>query len=545
MRNFSLNANEIEKLCQRYEKLKAERATFEQHWQECGEYIIPRKSDIIAKKQPGEKKNHKVFDSTAIQANEIFAASLHGMLVNYSSPWFKMESEEDELNEMDDVRQWYSDVTKIMHQFIHHPSANFTSQVDEVFLDIGAFGTGCLVVNPDPITGIAFDSWSVNEFYVQENYKGTVDQIYRLHEFTIEQIIEKFPEGNLPAWLIKKSAEDPYCKHEVLHCIMPRRVYDPKRADKMNKPIASFFIFKETNELLDEEGYDSFPAMVARWRKDSNELYGRGPGMVALDDIKMLNAIQLAIIKATELLLNPPLDIPNDSYVGKIKMFPGGLNYRNRMIGNEKIEPLLQIGNIPVSQKEADSLRASIRNAFYIDQLQLAEGPDMTAYEVAQRTNEKLRLRSPMLGRIQSELFGPTIDRVFAILQDQRRFPPAPRVLKDTNTRTRYLSQLAQAQASTDIDNMSRTLQFAAPLMQIDPSVAAIFNMKKSARISARVLGYPVEGLNTEEETDGILKGQAEAAAAAQKREDVTRASEATSNIASAEAQKQRSTVRA
>jgi hypothetical protein len=51
--------------------------------------------------------------------------------------------------------------------------------------------------------------------------------------------------------------------------------------------------------------------------------------------------------------------------------------------------------------------------------------------------------------------------------------------------------------------------------------------------------------LNTEEETDGILKGQAEAAAAAQKREDVTRASEATSNIASAEAQKQRSTVRA
>jgi hypothetical protein len=39
----------------------------------------------------------------------------------------------------------------------------------------------------------------------------------------------------------------------------------------------------------------------------------------------------------------------------------------------------------------------------------------MTATEVIQRNEEKMRLLGPVLGRLQSELLKPLIDRVFNI----------------------------------------------------------------------------------------------------------------------------------
>ena len=60
--------------------------------------------------------------------------------------------------------------------------------------------------------------------------------------------------------------------------------------------------------------------------------------------------------------------------------------------------------------------RTAIRNVFYVDQLMLQQGPQMTATEVIQRNEEKMRLLGPVLGRLQSELLKPLIDRVFNIL---------------------------------------------------------------------------------------------------------------------------------
>jgi hypothetical protein len=60
--------------------------------------------------------------------------------------------------------------------------------------------------------------------------------------------------------------------------------------------------------------------------------------------------------------------------------------------------------------------RGAIRDAFYVNQLMMQSGPQMTATEVVQRNEEKMRLLGPVLGRLQSELLRPLIDRTFAIL---------------------------------------------------------------------------------------------------------------------------------
>ena len=54
----------------------------------------------------------------------------------------------------------------------------------------------------------------------------------------------------------------------------------------------------------------------------------------------------------------------------------------------------------------------------------------VTATEVLQRNEEKMRLLSPVLGRLQAELLQPLISRSFALLLRAGLLPPAPEELQ-------------------------------------------------------------------------------------------------------------------
>src|SRR5690606_36917795 len=98
-------------------------------------------------------------------------------------------------------------------------------------------------------------------------------------------------------------------------------------------------------------------------------------------------------------------------------------------MSNGRLEPIQSVGNMAITYEMAQAKRNVIREAFYVDQLQLVNSPQMTATEVMARTDEKLRLMAPMIGRIQSELLGPIIERSFRILfrkSMERDFIDAP-----------------------------------------------------------------------------------------------------------------------
>src|SRR5690606_42116898 len=73
----------------RFEKLKARRSNWESHWDEVIQYVIPRfENTLYTQDDPanrGEKTGLKVFESTAVQSNELLASALHGLLTSPSS----------------------------------------------------------------------------------------------------------------------------------------------------------------------------------------------------------------------------------------------------------------------------------------------------------------------------------------------------------------------------------------------------------------------------------------------------------------------------
>ena len=48
-------AADVHKLKRRFDALKADRATFESHWQEIAEVITPRKAEFVGLRSAGDK----------------------------------------------------------------------------------------------------------------------------------------------------------------------------------------------------------------------------------------------------------------------------------------------------------------------------------------------------------------------------------------------------------------------------------------------------------------------------------------------------------
>ncbi len=48
-------------------------------WQELADFITPNKAGVIFESSPGAKTTEELFDSTAINANELLAASMHSI----------------------------------------------------------------------------------------------------------------------------------------------------------------------------------------------------------------------------------------------------------------------------------------------------------------------------------------------------------------------------------------------------------------------------------------------------------------------------------
>ena len=75
-------------------RLMEKRSTWESHWQEVSDYMLPRKAEITKERARGDKRHTQIFDATAIHALELLAASLHGMLTSSANKWFSLRFKE-------------------------------------------------------------------------------------------------------------------------------------------------------------------------------------------------------------------------------------------------------------------------------------------------------------------------------------------------------------------------------------------------------------------------------------------------------------------
>jgi hypothetical protein len=61
-----MSDKKAELIVKQFDSLATQRTNWESHWQEIGDYIIPRKADINKARTQGDKRTELVFDGTAL-----------------------------------------------------------------------------------------------------------------------------------------------------------------------------------------------------------------------------------------------------------------------------------------------------------------------------------------------------------------------------------------------------------------------------------------------------------------------------------------------
>jgi hypothetical protein len=492
-------------LLTRFDRLAGRRSTWETHWQEVADYMLPRKADIVRRRSRGDKRMERIFDSSPLQALELLASSLHGMMTNPATPWFTLRFKKLEDSNDDEAKLWLEEATEVMYTAFNR--SNFQQEIFELYHDLITFGTAAMFVEEDEQDLIKFSTRHIDEVYVAENQKGRIDTIFRRFHMTARALVQKFGD-NVSQDIRTMSQKNPYQEVDIIHAVYPRNEFNPKKKDKANMPFESvYFEYKGGNELS-LSGFKEFPFVVPRYLKASNEVYGRSPAMTALPDVKMLNEMCKVTIKAAQKQVDPPLLVPDDGFLLPVRTVPGGLNFY-RSGTRDRIEPLNIGANNPLGLNMEEQRRNAIREVFYVNQLQLQQGPQMTATEVIQRNEEKMRLLGPVLGRLQSELLQPLIDRVFNILLRNNQFAQPPESLSGVNIDIEYVSPLAKAQKSTELQSIMRGIEILGSLANVAP-VFDYVNFDNLVKHVADIVGMPQKLLKSQSQVTAIRDEQAQ-----------------------------------
>ena len=500
----------------RLDKLEADRGTWESHWQEILDYVMPRKAEITFLRSRGEKRTEVLFDSTAITANNLLAASLQGTLTSPSLPWFSLKLRDDDANKIRDIQIWLEDTARRMYAVFNE--SNFNTEVHEMYLDLCSVGTSAIFVeeaNEGFLQGgLHFNTLHISEYFIQENVKGTVDTLYRKYKMTARQAVQEFGEKNLGTKIKEALKAKPDTQFNFIHAVEPTEDYERAIGKVKTKlPFHSCHVCFEDKMVVRTGGYNEFPYLVPRWSKATGEIFGRSPSYNALPDIKTLNKAVEIGLKAWAKAIDPPLLVTDDGVIGRVRMTPAGITV---VRSDTAIKPL-QIGsNWQITDLKENQLRTAIRQAYYSDQLQLQEGPQMTATEVQVRYELMQRLLGPTLGRFQTEFLNPLIERVFGIMMRADALMPRPEAMGGLNMDIEYVGPLARSQRMEEAIAVERLYQLAMQVVQVDPTVMDVINHEQAIRMRATLLGVPKTVLRGEDEVAEIREQRAAAQQQAQ-----------------------------
>tara|TARA_B110000037_G_scaffold175768_1_gene200483 strand:+ start:1067 stop:2716 length:1650 start_codon:yes stop_codon:yes gene_type:complete len=491
-----------ESIIKRYDRLKSDRVNWDQMWEELATYLMPGKIDFISTTTRGTKRAAEVYDSTAIHALQILSASLHGSLTSPSTKWFGLRFREDELNENKDAKDWLEKCSKGIFQ--EFGKSNFSTEVAEAYQDLAGFGTSCLqfdVKTKDAqFDGFNFRACHLAEVVISENEEGRIDTVFRKLKLTARQAHQKFGD-DCGEKSMKALKTDPDKEFEYIQAVIPRELKgEPAMVAPPNmRPYACYYVSVIDKKICKESGYYELPYMVPRWGKTTGDVYGFGPGCVARPDIKTLNESRKLAMKAWEKSIDPPLMAMQNGILGKIDMRPSSVTYVRDMNG---LAPISNQTNWSADQLMLGDVRGSVRRIFFSDQLELNEGPQMTATEVQVRYELMQRLLGPTLGRLQSEFLNPIVERAFYSMLRGNALPQMPQVLQDAggDLDIEYVGPLARSQKMDEVTSIQRAVDGIMQLAQVNPEVLDIVDVDKAGRTISDRLGAPADILRGDEQ---------------------------------------------
>lgn len=504
-----------ERIRARWEALRTEREPWKNLWQQIAEYTTPDSGIFTPAETNRPRSRNKILNSVAINCIHTLGAGLLAGVCSPTKPWFNISVAGIDIASSPRAREWTTAVQRIVLD--EFAKANVYVTLQSKFEGSATDGTAASLLTPDPDgDGISLQPLAIGTFAIATDDFGRVNTLYREFRMTVAQLVARFGFDNCSQNvqnLYKHSKFDEWIN--CVHAIEPRFERDISKMDSRNMAYGSYY-FEENaakDEFLEEGGYPYFPAIVSRWSVRPGDVYGTGPGIDSLPDIKQIQVMEKRKLQALDLSLNPPLQGPTTFRARTVNNFPGG--YTPIDNANNPIRPLVDVrldysGIIAVENEVIDRVRKNFFNDLF---LMLANDPDgnRTATEINERRQEKMMVIGPVLLRLEPEVLRPLVINTYNILLQQGKIPDPPQEISQMPLEIEFISLLNQAQKSSELTQMDRIVSVVQALGQIDPQVLQAIKPVELLTRYAALMDVPPEVLRSNEELEQIRQAQIQA----------------------------------
>ncbi len=529
-----------EQLLMRWGQMKTERSSWWGQWQEISMYVLPWSGRYFRQdRDKGNRRGNYIYDNTGIRALRTLGAGLMSGATSPARPWFRLATHDPNLDKTTPVKLWLAEVAQRMHAVFE--KSNTYRALQQVYEELGAFGTGASLVFPDFRSIIHHYPLTTGEYAIAQSWKGEVNVLYREFEKTVSDLVAEFglkncsstvqtlySNGQLEAWV------------PIIHAIEPRSDRDPSKRDAINMEWGSYYFELSGNSdvCLRESGYRRFPGVVPRWAVSGGDIYGNSPGMEALGDIKQLQQEQLRKAQGIDYQTNPPLQVPDSLMSTEVNRLPGGTTFVPPGGTAGKVETMFEVElNLQALLEDIQDVRDRIRQSFFSDVFMMlanSSNPQMTATEVAERQEEKMLMMGPVLERLNNELLFPLIEVTFAHMIEMNAIPPAPQSLAGMDLNVEFISMLAQAQRAIGTNSIDRFVGSLGTVAQMKPDVLDKFDSDAWADEYSDMLGVDPSLVLGNGQVAVIRKARANAQAQQQKLAAAQQVSAAAKNFGQA-----------
>ncbi|PVX84342.1 portal protein [Paraburkholderia unamae] len=500
-------------------RLKEKRQSYEAVWNDVIDYLMPRLDKFGQKPRPdsdrGRERSQKIFDSTAPLALRNFVAAMDSMITPQTQLWHRLGTSSEPLGEQPNVKAYLQQVVDVLFAVRYRWRGGFVTQIGATYQSIGLFGPGALMIEHDVGHGIVYRNVPMQNLWFAENNAGILDKTHVRWKLTLRQAAQRFGRENLSPSMQSTLERDPEKSFEFLHVVEPRADRDARKLDGRNMRFASYWLDESRERIVQNSGFRTFPFAIGRFYVGTDDVYGGSPAYDAIPDIRMANEQARTNIRGAQKMVDPVMLLQEDGALEGFDMRSGSLNWGGLdEKGNPMARPLEMGKQAHIGIEFAQQTRETINQWFYVTLFQiLVDSGDMTATEVLQRAQEKGVLLAPTLGRTQTELLGPLIERELDILAEAGQLPPMPEELRNAgaDVEIEYDSPLNKAMRAGEGASILQWLQQLGVVSQFDQRAMKLVNGVRIGRLLADYSGVPVDAMNTQDEIDQNDAAEAQA----------------------------------
>lgn len=387
------------------------KSVYDTLWQMQAEIFYPARADFTRTYSAASERYDGIVSTEPMLMRRDLAQNLGTMLRPRGREWFRATARPVEVMDDDEAKRWLESVSQTMRNIVYAPAARFSNAMAESDHDYVTFGNSVVAhpYNRDQ-SGILFSCLHLKDVSWAKNSEGKVDTLHQKMQMTLRRFAQLFGKDALPnEWQLEINQGKGETRKCVYRCVMPfdPTGYEEKERRLKGAKFQAVYVAEEVKDCAIASGeYLTFPFTIRTWMDVSGEDYGRSPCTdVALQDARMLNVSEEAMLTGIEMKVRPPRIVKKGLIHGALSLQADTITYADADYDSrmgDVVTPI-EAGDPRYGMEFIDRQTQRMGREFFVDLLRRLPEKEMTAYEASEWVEQYVIQAAPIFEPMEAE----------------------------------------------------------------------------------------------------------------------------------------------